>query len=174
MHKLWASANKEFLLLTRDFGGLAILFLMPLLLVITITVIQDGTFKTLKESKIPILLVDLDQGTVSKNIQENLKTSDQFEVIAQPTEEKAEALVQNGDYQLAIVIPQNLSKNLHPFGGFIKFGGEPSIGTKKSSFECKSGKALFNPIVYGCFGSSKIDLTEPISTISPAYMTATF
>ncbi|AYN69329.1 ABC transporter permease [Euzebyella marina] len=173
MHKLWASANKEFLLLTRDFGGLAILFLMPLLLVITITVIQDGTFKTLKESKIPILLVDLDQGTVSKNIQENLKTSDQFEVIAQPTEEKAEALVQNGDYQLAIVIPQNLSKNLkqkveeNVSGILDRFGmEEENIPLAKSIIEPKEVKLYFDPATQISFRNAiKSGIDQMVSKI---------
>ncbi|HZJ20883.1 MAG TPA: ABC transporter permease, partial [Pricia sp.] len=96
MHKLWASTYKEFLLLVRDFGGLAILFLMPLLLVITITLVQNDTFKTLKETKIPILLVDNDQGEVSKNIQENLKNSPLFEVQIQSSEGSVKELVQTG------------------------------------------------------------------------------
>jgi len=68
MHKLWASTYKEFLLLIRDLGGLAILFIMPLILLIIITLIQDNTFKTIKETKIPVLLVDYDKGKVSKSI----------------------------------------------------------------------------------------------------------
>jgi hypothetical protein len=39
MYKLWMSVYKEFLLLKRDFGGLIILFVMPLVLIITITLI---------------------------------------------------------------------------------------------------------------------------------------
>ena len=49
MHKLLASTYKEFLLLTRDIGGIAILFIMPLVLIVTITLIQDSTFKTVNE-----------------------------------------------------------------------------------------------------------------------------
>ena len=49
MHKLWMSIKKEVLLLKRDFGGLVILFVMPLVLIITITLIQDSTFKTVND-----------------------------------------------------------------------------------------------------------------------------
>ena len=72
MYKLWSSIKKEVLLLKRDLGGLVILFVMPLVLIITITLIQDSTFKTVSDSKIPILLVDNDQGEVSKVIAKNL------------------------------------------------------------------------------------------------------
>ncbi|MDX1784374.1 MAG: ABC transporter permease, partial [Aequorivita vladivostokensis] len=49
MHKLWASTYKEMLLLIRDLGGIAILFIMPLLLLIVITLVQDSTFKTISD-----------------------------------------------------------------------------------------------------------------------------
>ena len=68
MYKLWASIYKEFLLLTRDLGGLTILFVMPLVLIITITLIQDSSFKSIQESKIPILIVDNDKGMISSTI----------------------------------------------------------------------------------------------------------
>jgi ABC-2 type transport system permease protein len=112
MHKLWASTYKEFLLLIRDLGGLAILFLMPLVLLVVITLVQDSTFKTVKETKIPVLMVDLDNGTVSKSIHENLSKSNSLEIIKKSSETEALKLVQKGDYQLAIIIPKDLSKEL--------------------------------------------------------------
>ncbi len=112
MYKLWVSTYKELLLLTRDLGGLAVLFIMPLLLVITITVIQDNTFKIIRENKIPILLVDMDKGNVSDQVKESLVASNLFEVIVEKDEGRAQNLVQTGTYQLAVILPQNLSKDL--------------------------------------------------------------
>ncbi len=112
MYKLWVSTYKELLLLTRDLGGLAVLFMMPLLLVITITVIQDNTFKIIRENKIPILLVDMDKGNVSDQVKESLVASNLFEVIVEKDEGRAQNLVQTGTYQLAVILPQNLSKDL--------------------------------------------------------------
>ena len=113
MHKLLASTYKEFLLLTRDIGGIAILFIMPLVLIVTITLIQDSTFKTVSESKIPVLLVDNDKGTISETIFKGLQESNSFEVILKDKEVTAKELVFKGDYQLAIVIPENLSSDLN-------------------------------------------------------------
>lgn len=117
IYKIWMSVVKEFLLLKRDLGGLIILFVMPLVLVITVTLIQDSTFKAVTDSKIQILLVDNDKGSVSKTVFENLQKSNLFTVVTQidnqaVTEEIAKENVHKGKFQLAIVIPQNLSSDL--------------------------------------------------------------
>jgi len=117
MRKLISSTYKEMLLLSRDIGGLVILFVMPLVLIITITLIQDGSFKTINNTKVPILFVDNDKGTISKEILKNLNQSDAFEIITQQdntliTEISAKASVLKGNYQLAVVIPKNLSADL--------------------------------------------------------------
>ncbi|MFD2943560.1 ABC transporter permease [Flavobacterium notoginsengisoli] len=117
LYKIWMSIVKEFLLLKRDLGGLIILFIMPLVLVITVTLIQDSTFKTVSDSKIPILLVDNDKGSVSKTVFENLEKSNLFSVVTQIdnktiSEEVARENVFKGKFQLAIIIPQNLSSDL--------------------------------------------------------------
>ncbi|PBJ12641.1 ABC transporter permease [Flavobacterium sp. ACN6] len=117
IYKIWMSVVKEFLLLKRDLGGLIILFIMPLVLVITVTLIQDSTFKTVSDSKIPILLVDNDKGSVSKTVFENLEKSNLFSVVTQVenktiTEDIARENVYKGKFQLAIVIPENLSSDL--------------------------------------------------------------
>ncbi|BDU24218.1 ABC transporter [Flavobacterium sp. GSB-24] len=111
------SIVKEFLLLKRDLGGLIILFIMPLVLVITVTLIQDSTFKKVSDSKIPILLVDNDKGSVSKTVFDNLEKSDLFSVVTKLddktiTEDVARENVYKGKFQLAIVIPENLSSDL--------------------------------------------------------------
>lgn len=111
------SVVKEFLLLKRDLGGLIILFVMPLVLVITVTLIQDSTFKAVTDSKIQILLVDNDKGSVSKTVFENLEKSNLFTVVTQidnktVTEQIAKENVYKGKFQLAIIIPQNLSSDL--------------------------------------------------------------
>ncbi len=117
MYKLLMSVNKEILLLKRDLGGLIILFIMPLVLVITITLIQDSTFKTATETKIPILLVDNDEGEISKTVLQNLGESGSFSVLTKLNgkrlnEEAAREKVFDGDYQMAIIIPANLSSGL--------------------------------------------------------------
>lgn len=117
LYKFLMSIYKEVLLLKRDFGGLVILFVMPLVLIVTITLIQDSTFKTVSDSKIPILLIDNDKDVISNSVKDNLAQSGSFDIITEIdneviTEEIAKNAVFKGKYQLAIVIPEKLSHDL--------------------------------------------------------------
>jgi len=173
MHKLWASTYKEFLLLTRDVGGLAVLFLMPLLLVITITTIQDNTFKSIQAAKIPILLVDNDKGEVSQNINENLNISNLFEVVQNNNEVQVKELVHKGEYKMAIVIPENLSKDLNKKieenveGILAKFGlEEENIPMVKTKIQPKEVRLYFDPATQQSFkGSVRSSINQMIAKI---------
>ncbi|AUP79594.1 ABC transporter permease [Flavivirga eckloniae] len=173
MHKLLASAYKEFRLLTRDIGGIAILFIMPLVLIVTITIIQDSTFKTVSETKIPILLVDNDKGSVSQTIVKGLEGSNVFEVIKIAIEEDAKNLVFKGKNQLAIVIPEDLSSDLEKKinqnveGILNKFGLEDEGEDKpKEIFKAKEVKLYFDPATQFSFKSSvKNEVDKMISKI---------
>jgi len=117
MYKLGITIYKEFLLLKRDISGLILLFLMPLVLVITVTLIQDSTIRQLSDSKIEILLIDNDSDVLSESIISNLKKNDLFGVVSELNGEKidenqANDLVLKGRYPLAIVIPNKMTANL--------------------------------------------------------------
>ena len=174
MHKLRASIYKEFKLLIRDIGGLAILFIMPILLVIVITLVQDSTFKTIKDTKIPILVIDHDKGKVSQNILESLHQSNALEVLQKDSEEEAVTLVFSGKYQLAIVIPKNLSSDLEKKvnenvdGILAKFGleEEENIPKPQSKIEQKEVKLYFDPATQQSFKTSvKNGIDKMISKI---------
>ena len=161
MYKLWASIYKEVLLLIRDIGGIAILFVMPLLLLIVITSIQDSTFKSISDIKIQVLLVDNDKGEVSKNIIKNLGSSNSFEILQIETETEAEKAVFSGKYQLAIIIPKNLSSSLknkvdqNVDGMLSKFGlEEDHIDNVIEDKELKEVRLYFDPIVQSAFKTS--------------------
>ncbi len=111
------SVYKEFLLLKRDLGGLLTLFVMPLVLLIAVTLIQDSTFVSASKAKISILLVDNDNGKVSKTVSDNLQKSNVFTVVTkidnEPlTESIAKEAVFKGKYQIAIILPEKLSVDL--------------------------------------------------------------
>lgn len=172
MHKLWASTYKEFLLLTRDIGGIAILFVMPLVLIITITLIQDSTFKTVSDAQIPILLVNNDNGRVSETILNGLAESNAFEVIIKSEENEAKELVFSGKYQLAIIIPENLSSDLEKKvnqnveGIIAKFGLEEESEIEVIDIPSKEVKLYFDPATQLSFKTSvKNGIDKMISKI---------
>ena len=173
MYKLWASTYKELLLLIRDLGGIAILFIMPLLLLIVITLVQDSTFKTISDIKIPVLLVDNDKGEISKSILENLSESNSFEILKKTSEEEAKDAVFSGKYKLAIVIPENLSVSLQKKvdqnvdGILSKFGlEEDTLAVEKEIIPQKEVRLYFDPATQTSFKSSvKNGIDKMISKI---------
>lgn len=134
---------------------------MPLLLIITITLIQDSTFKNLEGSKIPIIFIDNDKSEVSKVIKKELETSKTFELVTDYNEKSAEKAVFTGDYQMAIVIPENLTKDLNSnIDSKVQtvvssFGLEPdSTVTKAFASKAKDIHLYFDPATNAGFKNS--------------------
>ena len=191
MYKLWMSVYKEFLLLKRDFGGLIILFVMPLVLIITITLIQDSTFRTVTESKIPVILVDNDKGEISKTVIENLNKSGQFEIVSSLdgknlTEITAKEAVFKGKFQLAIIIPNNLSKDLQlkvnqnvdkivSNFGIGDLSEKPKKEISPQKINKKEVRLYFDPATQATFKSNvKSSIDKMISQIETKSIYATF
>ena len=61
--QLWAVIIKELQLLRRDRGGLAVLFIMPVALVLVVCLVQDNILKTSGAAAVEVLVVDHDQAT---------------------------------------------------------------------------------------------------------------
>jgi ABC-2 type transport system permease protein len=181
------SVYKEFLILKRDIGGVIILFVMPLVLIITVTLIQDTTFKKVNDVKIPILLVDNDNGKVSQSVSENLKKSEAFAIVTQIDNQKiteaiAKEAVFKGKYQLAIVIPENLSDDLQTkinqnVDHIVSSFSEPD-STAKANLKVLSQKEVklyFDPAVQISFKNGVMSaIDKMISQIETQSIYATF
>ncbi|MDR6966088.1 ABC-2 type transport system permease protein [Flavobacterium arsenatis] len=179
MYKFLMSVYKEMLLLKRDFGGLVILFVMPLVLIVTITLIQDSTFKSVTESRIPILLVDNDNGAISKTVKENLEESGSFEIVTKIdgiliNEAVAKEAVFKGKYQLAIVIPAKLSsdlqlkvnQNVERIVGNLGMGEATTVPEKTAKIASKEVRLYFDPATQLAFKNAvKSAIDKMISQI---------
>ncbi|MEG1024234.1 MAG: ABC transporter permease [Flavobacterium sp.] len=188
IYKIWMSVVKEFLLLKRDLGGLIILFIMPLVLVITVTLIQDSTFKKVSDSKIPILLVDNDKGSVSKTVFDNLEKSDLFSVVTQIdnktiTEDIARENVYKGKFQLAIVIPKDLSsdlqakvdQNVEKIVSSLGMTDSTAASEPKRTIKEKEVKLYFDPAVQMSFKNAVMSsIDKMISQIETKSIYTTF
>ena len=182
------SVYKEFLLLKRDLGGVVILFVMPLVLIITVTLIQDSTFKSVSNSKIPILLVNNDNGNVSKTVFDNLQKSDAFLIVSKVdnqsiTENQAKELVLKGKYQLAIILPEKLSTDLQAkieqnVNKIVASLGMTDTVASNNSVEIPSQKEIklyFDPAVQMSFKSAVMSsIDKMIAQIETKSIYATF
>jgi ABC-2 type transport system permease protein len=109
MQKLLAALYKEILILFRDLPGLLILFLMPVILILIVTVAQENAIKWSKESKTDILFLDLSHSATSRTISQSLGNSGFYTVITNHktkflTEDAVRQLIANGDYSVGIII----------------------------------------------------------------------
>lgn len=115
MQKLRALLYKDYLLLVRDFGGLAMMFLMPLALVVLMAYLQNSTFNTITESKVPIVLLNADQDSLGNAVEHSLASTNIFDISTSINNEpltiqKLEQAVARGDYQVGIVIPKHTTE----------------------------------------------------------------
>lgn len=110
-----ASAMKDLLILSRDKAGLAILFFMPVVLIFIMTVIQDSAYSTISQRSLPVIFVDNDRDSLGHSIYTGLASSEMVKLVTEQsgeayTSESARAAVGNGEYLLAIIIPEGASE----------------------------------------------------------------
>lgn len=122
MLRLTSTIRKELLILLRDRGGLAILFLMPMAMITIMALIQDAPFRDYQELNIPLLLVNKDTSTLGRTIEEGLKNSKIFEITkTDQSENDVKKSLKAGDYEIGIVIPANATALLNSkVNSFVK------------------------------------------------------
>ncbi len=115
---LLVNVKKELLLLSRDRGGLLVLFVMPMLLVLVLSLIQDNLFRATGETATRALFVNLDKGALGAELAAQLQATGALELVKElagkkVNVEKARHAVLNGDYQFAIIVPVRFSAELN-------------------------------------------------------------
>ncbi len=111
--KLIYSLYKEYKVLIRDRAGLAITFIMPTVLILIMTLIQDSTFKSVNESSVPLLFVDRDHDSLSNSLKKYIAQSKFFVVTEkQLSTEEVKKEIAQGHYFIGVIVPQNTSKKL--------------------------------------------------------------
>jgi ABC-2 type transport system permease protein len=111
MFKLRTSIKKDIRILSRDKVGISLMFIMPIILVVVVTSIQNSTFQLVNKNKLPILICNTDTGKASVQFIESVNKIGMFSVT-QIGKEKANAIseeMQGKDAMLGIVIPSNFS-----------------------------------------------------------------
>src|ERR1700691_1712912 len=82
MFKLRATILKDITILWRDKIGLTLMFLMPILLVIIVTNIQNSTFQLIDKNKLTILICNKDTGQASQQLITSIGKMGMFKVSA--------------------------------------------------------------------------------------------
>jgi len=148
MFKLWATILKDIRILTRDKVGLTLMFVMPVILAIVITAIQNSTFELVNDNKVPLLLCNKDTGEASRQLVQAIEKIGMFEV-KQVTKTETEKQITNRmhakDALVAIVVPENFSA---------------AISAKAKTI---SGKALNDFGLQADTGKAAVNTIEPVT-----------
>ena len=114
MLRLYSTIQKEILILLRDRGGLIIMFIMPMAMITLMALIQDAPFRDYQEMRIPLLLVNNDNGNLGSTIDLGLNESKIFEITKLHLDQDiVKQKMKSGDYDIAIIIPEGASKMLN-------------------------------------------------------------
>ena len=165
--KLFYSIYKEYKVLTRDRAGLAITFIMPTVLILIITLIQDTTFRSVNEASVPLLIVDRDNDSLSIALEKSLINSKFFVITKkQMTDEETKTEIAKGTYFIGVIIPENTSKKLREKSGarvtklLTRFSGdstETAVDTNKLNVQL-----FFDPITKKSFKTTVSNSFERI------------
>lgn len=113
--RLFALIKKELLVLRKDLHGLLVLFIMPAVFILIMSLAMRDTFSERHQVEVEYLLHDADQSEVSAALKENLAQITGFSVR---TPEKPDTLVDIQDlvaadrYKFALIIPEGFAERV--------------------------------------------------------------
>ena len=150
MYKLYTAILKELRIMLRDKAALAVMFLMPVLLVVVITSIQNSSLKMINDNTVPMLVCNRDGGESSLQFIDALKKIGMFDLQkadSSITDKQLTDSMHAKDALIAVVVPQGFSSAL------------------KSKSQNITGKALteFGMAVNTPQDSSSVKETPPVS-----------
>jgi ABC-2 type transport system permease protein len=117
MSKLKYLLYKDLLLLVRDIAGMLLMFLMPVVLVILMSLLQDSTLNSVRDAKVPILLVNKDTGELGKAVESEIYRTGIFDVSQDvdgviPSIDQLEKAIASSRFVLGIYIPENTTDDI--------------------------------------------------------------
>ena len=154
IYKLWATMQKDVRVLLRDKVGIALMFVMPVILVVVVTSIQNSTFQLVSKNKLPILIYNRDTGKSSAQMIKAISEIGMFKVSKMPKgETNITDAMPHTDAMLGIVIPANFSAKVAAKSKSVSDKAMASFGlagdsTKKEAEEDVDPLTLYyNPVL---------------------------
>jgi ABC-2 type transport system permease protein len=147
MYKLLATIRKDIRVMTRDKVGLLFMFGLPILLVVIVTSIQNGTFELMNKNTVPLVLCNRDTGAASRQFIQAVEQVGLFNIlIATGTDSSIRARVQQKDALLALVIPANFSARVEARAKTVAAKAMNSFGLEDSTNKGAPGDTATMPI----------------------------
>jgi ABC-2 type transport system permease protein len=183
MFKLKATIIKDFRVLLRDKVGISLMFVMPIILVIVVTSIQNSTFQLVDKNRLLLLVSDRDNGQASSQLIKIIGKIGMFKVSLIPGAQSETGIadaMHNKDAMLGIIIPADFTSKVSAKSKNIAGKALTSFGlqgdTVKQAADIDPLTIYYNPIlqeslrlsVQGAIRSS-LQLVESRETLRSLY-----
>ncbi len=117
MNGFLSTLAKELKIMSRDRAGLAVLFAMPICLVLIVTMVQDNVMKITGATVARAIFVDQDGGEAARLLRELLDEQDSIETAHElegkpPTLETAREAVAAGEFLFGVAVVEGTSEKL--------------------------------------------------------------
>jgi len=154
MFKLWATIVKDVRILLRDKVGISLMFIMPVILVVVITSLQNSTFQLVDKNKLKVLICNRDTGQASVQLIKAINKIGMFQVMLAPLD-KSQSLIAGAmhdkDAMLGIIIPSDFSVKVEGKSKAIAGKALTSFGLQgdstKKHIEVDPITVYYNPVL---------------------------
>jgi len=159
---LLANIKKELLLLSRDRLSLLVLFVMPMVLVLILSLIQDDIFRATGGAPTTALFVNLDAGDSGAELRRNLQSNGALTLVEDRAGEafdvkSARQAVFSGDYQFAIIIPAAFTTEINQAA---KESVQAALSHEDPSRRSSQITIVFDPAVRGVYRSAVLNALQ--------------
>ena len=154
MYKLRVTILKDIRILLRDKVGISMMFVMPIILVIVVTSIQNSTFQLVDKNRLPIIINNSDTGQAAKQLIKAIGKIGLFNVsvvAGNKNEKQMGDAMHRTDAMLGVIIPANFSaqvsgKSKNIAGKALTSFGLQGDSVKKAS-EIDPLTIYYNPVL---------------------------
>ncbi|MBE0646655.1 MAG: ABC transporter permease [Bacteroidales bacterium] len=171
MYKFFGALRKEWFILARDLPGLGILFLMPVLLILVVTLAQENALKSQVE-KSSVLILSPPGSTLGEQLSRDINASGMFHVMADSLDQKAiHTAIMKGEVPLGIIVSQGDTAITLVIDPTLHEAYKTSIITA-ATFILKgaSGKVMMhNLLAAGQPSSSLLNEVDMLEMLPPIY-----
>jgi ABC-2 type transport system permease protein len=155
MFKLWATIKKDCRVLIRDGIGLSLMFIMPIVLVVVVTDIQNSTFQLINKNKMTILVCNRDTGESGKQLIDAINKIGLFKVYNLPKNQDVKTIadsMKDKDALLSVTIPGDFTKKVKAKAKSVSNKAMVSFGLQADSVQKYIGDVsplilYYNPVI---------------------------
>jgi len=145
VYKLKATIVKDLRILVRDTVGLTLMFVMPIILVVVVTMIQNSTYELINKNRLSLLLCNRDTGEASRQLVQSIDRIGMFRVVPVAPGETAANIIarmHKKDAYLSIIIPADFSLRITEKAKISSGQAMKAFGLDADSVHTTAGEAL--------------------------------